>query len=31
MQRIEVSELDFIRMETRGKGVAEKFWVNHEN
>ncbi len=31
MQRIEVSTLDFIKIEPRGKGVLEKFWVNHEN
>ena len=31
MQRIEVSTLDFVRIEPRGKGVAEKFWVNHDN
>lgn len=31
MQRIDVTELDFIRVEPRGKGVIEKFWVNHNS
>lgn len=30
MERIEVSNLDFIRIEPRGKGTFEKFWVNHD-
>lgn len=28
MERIEVSNLDYVRNEPRGSGIAEKFWVN---
>lgn len=29
MERIEVSDIEYVRTEVRGSGVSEKFWVNH--
>lgn len=30
MNRIDVSHLDFCKVEPRGRGVYEKFWIQHE-